>query len=150
MSAGAVRKVAGYIVDCLPDEFVQGQPFGVNIAGNGIYTLAKDGISQQDIDQFMCAVGVELTNRGIHISSVRSGGQTGIDEAGAAMGKVLEVPPAVHAPKDWLFRGEDGKDVASQEAFKNRFASKDYGKLASTARAMMTPKIARRSTIKMA
>lgn len=151
MSASAVRKVAGHIIDCLPDEFAKGQPFGVNIAGNGIYTLAKEGISQQDIDQFMCAVGVELTNRGVQISSVRSGGQTGVDEAGAAMGKALEIPTTVHAPKGWVFRGENGKDVTNdQEAFKNRFAAKDYGKLASTAKILMAPKVTMKPAIKLA
>ena len=138
MSPKAIQNAAEVIIQSLPDEFINNLPCGINVAGNGIYTLAKDGICQEDLDQFICAVGVELTARGVQLSSVRSGGQTGVDEAGAAMGKALGIPTTVHVPSNWAFRGKDGKDVINnQEAFKQRFTSKDYNQLLSTAEALL-------------
>lgn len=134
-SSGAIQNVAEFIVDSLPEEFVHNLSCGVNIAGNGIYTLAKEGISQDDLDKFMCAVGMELDSRGVKISSVRSGGQTGVDEAGAAMGKALGIPTTVHAPKDWAFRGVNGKDTLNdKKGFVERFTSKDYKQILSAAK----------------
>lgn len=133
ISQKAVGRVVDQIVECLPEEYLNGQSCGVNIAGNGIYTLKKHGVVQEDMDRFMCAVGRTLKERGVMFSSVRSGGQTGVDEAGAAMGKALGIDTTVHAPNDWAFRGENGKDIKDRKAFESRFAAKDYEKLASFA-----------------
>ena len=133
ISQKAVGRVADQIAECLPEEYLNGQSCGVNIAGNGIYTLKKHGVVQEDMDRFMCAVGRTLQERGVMFSSVRSGGQTGVDEAGAAMGKALGIDTTVHAPNDWAFRGENGKDIKDRKAFESRFAAKDYEKLASFA-----------------
>lgn len=37
--------------------------------------------------------------------------------------KALGIPAEVHAPKGWLMRTEDGKDVFSEYAFKERFVT---------------------------
>lgn len=133
LSQNSVKKAVDSIIECLPDEYINGYDCGLNIAGNGIYTLAKEGIVQEDLDIFMCAVGKMLQERGVSISSVRSGGQTGMDEAGAAMGKALGIPTTVHAPHGWSFRGSDGKDINDRDAFVSRFNRKDYKKIASMA-----------------
>lgn len=130
MSSKAVENVVREIVESLPEEFVNDLECGFNIAGNGIYTLAKSGISQNDIDEFLCKVGAGLVDSGVKMSSIRCGGQTGVDEAGAVMAKVLNIPATVHAPNDWRFRNTEGKDViGDRDAFVGRFEKKDYGRL---------------------
>jgi hypothetical protein len=54
------------------------------------------------------------------ITSIRSGGQTGFDEAGAKAGLKLGLPTTVLAPKDWEFRTNEG-NIKSEKAFKSRF-----------------------------
>ena len=131
MSPAAVSKAVAVIVDQLPEEYLSGESFGVNIAGNGIYTLSSSGVTQEQADLFVCKVLSGLSRKGAVISSLRSGGQSGIDEAGAAAGRALDIPVTVNAPKGWVFRGTDNKDVRDEKSFKNRFESKDYGKLRS-------------------
>jgi predicted NAD-dependent protein-ADP-ribosyltransferase YbiA (DUF1768 family) len=149
LSHKGVMQAVSTVIDALPDEFICGQySCGLNIAGNGIYTLDKSNISQDDIDLFVCAVGKTLQDKGISISSVRSGGQTGVDEAGAVMGAALGVPTTVHAPNDWAFRGVNGKDVKNDAAaFKERFAGKDLTKILTAAEKLIKkPVIAKKAT----
>ena len=134
LSAKAVKNAADTVADSLPEEFLSGEPFGLNVAGNGLYTLAAEGVTQQQADEFVVRVLASLQKRGVVLSSLRSGGQTGIDEAGAAAGRALGIPTTVHAPKNWLFRGADGKDVQGEAAFKARFEKKNYIRLADCAK----------------
>ena len=92
----------------------------LNIAGNGIYSL--DGFMTQDeINDYTTSLLKELMNLGVTISSIRSGGQTGADEAGIIAAQRLGIPNEVHTTKDWKFRGADGKDIKDETAFKSRF-----------------------------
>ncbi len=94
----------------------------LNIAGNGIYTL-KD-FSQNQIDIFtyqLLKAVIESPKLKTKIELVRTGGQTGFDEAGAKASKKLKIPTLVLAPKGWVFRIENGQDVRSEFLFKNRF-----------------------------
>ena len=84
------------------------------------------GVSQDDIDRFVVKVMDSLQKEGMKVSSIRTGGQTGVDESGAVAGVVLGIPTTVHAPKGWAFRGADNKDVKAEAAFKGRFETKDY------------------------
>ncbi len=93
----------------------------LNIAGNGIYTFHK-GITQEKLDKsmfqfldtvfFLCEYKPEL---------IRSGGQTGIDEAGLKAADKLGIRTLCVAPKGWLFRDINGKDIADEKLFKARF-----------------------------
>lgn len=127
----AAKTAVREIYSQLPDEFQKGEPFGVNFAGNGLYTLAKSGYIQDQVDEFMVKVVSGLQAKGVVFSSGRSGGQTGIDEAGLVAGKVCGIPMTCHAPKGWLMRDGSGKDISGEEAFKSRLLNKDYKKLAS-------------------
>ena len=148
LSLKSIQNVVTEIIDCLPEEYINNYECGLNIAGNGIYTLDKSGIKQDELDIFLSAVGQELVKKGVKISSVRSGGQTGVDEAGAVMGKVLGVPTTVHAPNNWAFRGKNGKDVTNdRNAFIERFNSKDIDKIAQAARNLIEPKIRKKSPL---
>ena len=95
----------------------------LNIAGNGIYTL-RGKYTQAEIDEFtysLLKAVVESPNLKTTISLVRSGGQTGFDEAGVKAGNKLGIPTLVLAPKGWKFRDITGADIQNETMFKSRF-----------------------------
>ena len=97
----------------------------LNIAGNGIYTM-KNKYTQQQIDEFtyqLLKAVIENPNLKNKIISIRSGGQTGFDEAGAKAGIRLGIPTSILAPKGWKFRNESGQDISNEKLFKERFES---------------------------
>jgi hypothetical protein len=84
------------------------------------------GWNQEEVDliTYRLLKGVvESPNLKNKIVSIRSGGQTGFDEAGAKAGIKLGLPTIVLAPKGWTFRNESGTDISNEQAFKARFAS---------------------------
>ena len=95
----------------------------LNIAGNGIYTM-KGKYTQQQVDDFtydLLKAVVESPNLKNKIELLRTGGQTGFDEAGAKAAQRLGIKTLVLAPKGWVFRDITGKDISSEEQFKSRF-----------------------------
>ena len=96
----------------------------LNIAGNGIYTM-KGKYTQQQVDDFtydLLKAVVESPNLKNKITSIRTGGQTGFDEAGAKAGIRLGVSTTILAPKGWKFRDVTGKDISNEQQFKARFS----------------------------
>jgi hypothetical protein len=116
----------------------------LNIAGNGIYTLKKLGVSQELADQFaerLLEYVLYSDNLKTQIESIRTGGQTGFDEAGAKAGIKLGFPVKVLAPNGWIFRvdlkeyndkykqlnlkvkfnSDNTVDIFDEKQFKNRF-----------------------------
>lgn len=95
----------------------------LNIAGNGIYTV-KGKFTQDDIDDFtyrllkLVTESPELKNP---IENMRSGGQTGFDEAGIKAAVKLGIPVTVLAPRGFKFRNIDGDDIVDKELFMKRF-----------------------------
>lgn len=95
----------------------------LNIAGNGIYTM-KGKYSQDLLDQAverLLEYVIYSDNLKNKIVSIRTGGQTGIDEAGAKAGIKLGVSTTILAPKNWKFRDVTGKDISNEQQFKQRF-----------------------------
>lgn len=92
----------------------------LNIAGNGIYSL-KDTQSQYDAKLVDIIKGLQA--KGVTISEIRSGGQTGIDEAGAKAGQFLNIKTTITSTSDFKFRNKQGVDISNEQAFKARFAS---------------------------
>lgn len=90
----------------------------LNIAGNGIYTLNQP---QEYYNNLLTEVLSILQSKGVTISAIRSGGQTGIDEAGIIAAQRLNIPNIVHTTSDFKFRGKDNRDISNESAFKNRF-----------------------------
>lgn len=97
----------------------------INIAGNGMYTLATiPNMTQDRVDNgvYILLQNVlshpELKNKNI---SVRSGGQTGIDEAGIKAGMRLGLDTTMHVPADWVMRDANKQTIKGEEAFKARF-----------------------------
>lgn len=87
----------------------------INIAGNGIYTLKKQGLSQSDVNTYVfnCLSKVHEFHK---ISKIYTGGQTGVDLAGAITGYNLDIDTEVTLPKGFIIRFEDGKDISMTRA----------------------------------
>jgi len=81
----------------------------LNIAGNGIYTLCKQGLTQGDINRIIYNI-INLVHIHWPIEKIYTGGQTGVDIAGAVAGYALEIETEVTLPKGFIQRFEDGKD----------------------------------------
>lgn len=82
----------------------------LNIAGNGIYSLAPLGWDQDRVNAYMHAV-LSLVHTHWPLGRVVSGGQTGIDWAGAVAATALRIPAAMTFPAGFLQRGLDNRDV---------------------------------------
>jgi hypothetical protein len=95
----------------------------LNIAGNGLYTM-KGRFTQQEVDKMTYGVlnhilcSPKLLTK---IELIRSGGQSGFDEAGIKAAIKLNIPALILAPKGWLYRDVDGTDIRDEATFKNRF-----------------------------
>lgn len=121
---GMVEKMEAGIMDLASKHGFSPTDVNVNVAGNGNYTLRMYDISQADVDRFVTDAFRLMESRpNVHVSAIRSGGQTGIDEAGIKAAAALGIPATVLAPQGWKFRGADGRDVSDEEAFKARFSS---------------------------
>ncbi len=81
----------------------------LNIAGNGIYTLSKYGCDQKHINAFVCDV-IEKVHQYWPIEKIFTGGQTGVDLAGAVVAKYLDIPALVTLPNGYVQRFEDKID----------------------------------------
>lgn len=81
----------------------------LNIAGNGIYTLAKSQITQRCIDNYVYFVLAKVIQY-LPIHKIYTGGQTGVDLAGARAAWHLGIDCEVTYPKGYLMRGEDKID----------------------------------------
>lgn len=96
----------------------------LNIAGNGIYTLSKYNISQNECDRMIYYFIERLVNEyGCKVTSIRSGGQTGVDESGLKAGAKLNVETISLCPKGWKYRTPK-RDICDEQMFKERF--KEY------------------------
>ena len=92
----------------------------LNIAGNGIYSL-KGFATQGELNDYVTNLLKSLQSLGITISEIRSGGQTGVDEAGIIAAQRLGIPNEVHTTANFTFRNKLGKDISDEQAFKARF-----------------------------
>ena len=82
----------------------------LNVAGNGIYTLAKYGINQEWINRFVCNV-IAKVDEFNPIETIYSGGQTGVDMAGAVAANIVGIDATITLPKGYIQRFEDKVDV---------------------------------------
>jgi hypothetical protein len=81
----------------------------LNVAGNGIYTLAKTGWDQQAVNAMVHAI-IADAHAIRPITMIVSGGQTGVDIAGAVAAKALGIPAEITLPAGYMQRGADGVD----------------------------------------
>lgn len=101
---------------------MRGVPFNLNIAGNGIYTLENylPHYTQKDVDDYL-AEYLAIALSGISVKYIRSGGQTGVDEAGVKFGNDFGYETICCFPKGWMFRDVTGVDVCDKDKFMERF-----------------------------
>lgn len=93
----------------------------VNIAGNGLATLSLHGISQESCNNVLIRVFRELLKEGYRFREIRSGGQTGMDEAGIAAAVANGLKATVHASANWKWRDSQGTDHYGEAEFRSRF-----------------------------
>lgn len=98
----------------------------INIAGNGLYTLNKYSFTQEQANETVKMVLYMLSENGLNIAEVRSGGQTGFDEAGVKAADALGIKWSILAPKDYWFRDANNKNISGREAFMARFEGLSY------------------------
>lgn len=96
----------------------------LNIAGNGIYSL-KGIYTQEMLDSDILLFLDRITGLFGRLDvSIRSGGQTGVDEAALKAGDKLGLQTICLAPKGWMFRDINGNDICSETLFLKRFGPK--------------------------
>lgn len=93
----------------------------LNIAGNGAVTLAKKGVYTGYVADLLSFVYRFSELRGIKILEVRSGGQSGVDEAGILAAQRRGIRCSILAPKGFRWRDEAGNEREGQEGFISRF-----------------------------
>jgi hypothetical protein len=84
----------------------------LNVAGNGIYTLDQHKVSQLCANQWVYDV-LKLVLQRVRLTSIRSGGQTGVDMAGLVAALALDVPAIGLYPKGYRMRGADKREIYS-------------------------------------
>lgn len=82
----------------------------VNVAGNGIYTLSKHGITQVMMNDMVRQV-LHQVDQHWKLDHVVSGGQTGADLAGLIAAAKIGIPCTGMWPAGYKMRFEDGVDV---------------------------------------
>jgi hypothetical protein len=83
----------------------------------------KGLLTQEVCDNFtykLLKAVVEHPDLKYEISLIRSGGQTGFDEAGNKAAIKLGIPTLVYAPKGWKFKTLEG-EFSNEKLFKMRF-----------------------------
>ena len=82
----------------------------LNVAGNAIQTLKSHGRTQESVNQHV--YDLIATAHKLHpIAKIVTGGQTGVDIAGAIAARALGIPAVVTMPKGFLQRYASGLDV---------------------------------------
>jgi len=121
-------KLDGYLeprkIDLCATDLSNNNVSTLNIAGNQLVTALKNGYNQHAIDEIVyqhlyCIFSSPEFKT--EITLIRSGGQSGFDEAGLKAAVRLGIPALCLCPKGWRFADANGNDVRNEEAFKNRF-----------------------------
>ena len=90
----------------------------LNIAGNGAYTL-KGKFHQEDLTSYLYRI-LKKVIKFHKLDEIRSGGQTGVDEAGVRAANTLHIPAIALYPKGFKVRLEDGKDYCDETLIRER------------------------------
>lgn len=114
----------------------------LNIAGNSILTLEEAGCTQDWINEFVFA-SVEKLHQHWPLAKIVTGGQTGVDMAGAVAGVALGIHTEVTFPKGFLQRFNKSGDITqSPDDVFQQFATQIESlqkKMAVTPKKKMTP-----------
>lgn len=86
----------------------------LNIAGNGMYTLVKYNFTQEEVNQYVYNI-ISKVHEYYPIKEIYTGGQTGVDLAGAIAGAALDIPTEITMPKGFRQRNSFGKDITQSK-----------------------------------
>lgn len=84
----------------------------LNVAGNGLHTLHRLGLSQGAANTWVMRV-LRRLRASRPLAGVRSGGQTGVDCAALAAGLALGLPCEGLLPRGWRQRTRAGQDICA-------------------------------------
>lgn len=93
----------------------------LNIAGNSQITLDKYCIRTSEIRELLKLVLLDLADSGVKFSMIRSGGQTGVDEAGIQAAQDVGLKCSILAPKGFRMHREPGIELEGRSLFVKRF-----------------------------
>ena len=99
----------------------------LNVAGNSIYTIARtipkrpEASKQSIIDKVVYTTLASVFTYYPALELIRSGGQSGADEAGLKAAVLLGLPAFCLAPKGWPYLTREGATVRNEFLFKERF-----------------------------
>lgn len=117
-AAREAEEIAGMIRShsCYKEEGVR-----LNIAGNGLVTLLRSGIDTDMVTSLLVKVFSACGKKGVKIVEVRSGGQSGVDEAGIRAAQECGLQCSILAPKGFRWRDRRGNEKEGRTGFVNRF-----------------------------
>lgn len=93
----------------------------LNIAGNSQITLDKYCIRTSEIRELLKLVLLDLADSGVKFSMIRSGGQTGVDEAGIQAAQDAGLKCSILAPMGFRMHREPGIELEGRSLFVKRF-----------------------------
>ena len=97
------------------------EPVRLNVAGSTAAELARHGISQEQADAFVTDVLGRAVDEGLRIQELRTGGQSGIDEAATKAALALGIPASQVVPRGFLYLDASGKPHWNRDSFLSRF-----------------------------
>lgn len=98
-------------------------PVILNIAGNAIDVLSME---QGTYDKAVLDIIKYLIRKGLKIKEIRTGGQTGIDEAGTKAAQELDLGWSILTTGNYKIRGKDGKDKGVKDRWWEDPEALDY------------------------
>lgn len=113
----------------------------INVAGNGIYTWAKDGRTQEWVNKAMYRVLRRVKEAYPQLEGIVTGGQTGTDIAGAVAARALGLNADVHMPKGFMQRNEQGVDFKQTAQDVQNYIEAEAAKLGETKRSDMNAQV---------
>lgn len=97
----------------------------LNIAGNQLATCLKYNHEQDSVDNIVFRFLNSILQCPVfdpqYLTLIRSGGQSGFDEAGLKAAVRLGLPALCVCPQGWKFNDAAGKVISDEQQFKARF-----------------------------
>lgn len=113
-------------IKIVASRLTDGRVTTLNIAGNQLATCLKYGHTQEMVDSMVYDFLLKVFTHFVYepnLKLVRSGGQSGFDEAGLKAAEAIGLPALCLCPQGWKFNDATGKAICNERLFKNRFAS---------------------------
>lgn len=120
----ATKDVTDQAVDNIVDQLNKIEAKSLNIAGNGLYTFK--GKTQEEVDTKMLELLSKITSHPKlkkPIALIKSGAQTGADEAGIKAAQKLGIRVESAVPGNWMFKDGKGNTITDKNGFLSRFGA---------------------------